>query len=152
MSLRPPSQVSATTGRAQRNSSYFRFTAQSITASRTTPTLNVLVIETGPQRNPLSSTQVVPVISPLPLRVDQAAITPSLTVLPRGKITVTPVRTGPLPGTRRPSPLISVTWPTSTPATSVMALRGPGVPLNGMPSSLALGFCCAETAVQETSV
>ena len=43
-----------------------------MTASRTTPTLWVLVIMTGPSRNPDSSTQVVPVISPLPLRVNHA--------------------------------------------------------------------------------
>src|ERR1022692_3769876 len=47
-------------------------TFQAMTASRTTPTLCVLVIMTGPLRNPESSTQVVPVISPLPLRVNQA--------------------------------------------------------------------------------
>ena len=41
-------------------------TRQAITASRTTPTLWVLVISTGPSRKPDSSTQVVPVISPLP--------------------------------------------------------------------------------------
>ncbi len=60
------------------------FTFHAITASRTTPTLCVFVIMTGPLRNPESSTQVVPVISPLPLRVNQAAKTASLLVLPRG--------------------------------------------------------------------
>ena len=44
-------------------------------ASRTTPTLCVLVIATGPSSSPLSCTQVVPVISPLPLSVNHAANT-----------------------------------------------------------------------------
>ncbi len=73
-------------------------------ASRTTPTLCVLVIATGPSRNPLSFTHVVPVISPLPLSVDQAANTGSWFSLPRGWTTVTPVRTGPLPTTSAPLP------------------------------------------------
>jgi len=59
--------------------------------------------------------------------------------LPRGKIAVTPVRTGPLPTTRRPSPEISVLYPTSTPATSVIAFSGPGVPSKGTPRSRARG-------------
>ena len=44
-----------------------------ITASRTTPTLWVLVIITGPSRKPDSSIQVVPVISPLPFSENQPA-------------------------------------------------------------------------------
>src|SRR5438046_8369379 len=52
-------------------------------------------------------------------------------------ITVTPVRTGPLPTSSLPSPLISVVYPTSTPATSVIALNFPGVPSNGIPRSRA---------------
>src|SRR4029077_7704847 len=36
-----------------------------------------------------------------------------------------------------PSPEISVRYPTSTPVTSVMAFRGPGVPSNGTPRSRA---------------
>src|SRR5258708_592927 len=83
-------------------------TFQAITASRTTPTLCVLVIITGPLRKPESSTQVVPVISPLPLRVNQAAKTASLLALPRGWMAVTPVRTGPLPTTSLPSPEVRV--------------------------------------------
>ena len=54
---------------------------------------------------------------------------------PRGRIAVTPVRT--LRPSARSS--ISVTWPTVTPATSVMAFRGPGVPSNGTPRSRARG-------------
>src|SRR5438874_390416 len=56
-----------------------------MTASRTTPTLCVLVIMTGPSRKPDSSTQVVPVISPLPLSDHQPAKTGVTAVLPRGK-------------------------------------------------------------------
>src|SRR6266511_3437916 len=41
-------------------------------------------------------------------------------------ITVTPVRTGPLPTSSGPSPCTRVVWPTRTPRTSVMALFGPG--------------------------
>ncbi len=102
-----------------------------ITASRTTPTLCVLVIIMGPLRNPESSTHVVPVISPLPFSVNHAANTASLDAFPRGWIAVTPVRTGPFPISSFPSPEISVVWPTSTPFTSVMALFGPGVPSKG---------------------
>ena len=44
-----------------------------MTASRTTPTLCVLVIMTGPSRKPPSSIQAVPVISPLPFRLKTPA-------------------------------------------------------------------------------
>ena len=137
MSLSDPSQVSATTGRAKRKSSHFLSTAQPMTASRTTPTLIVLVIMTGPQRNPDSSSQCVPVISPLPLSVLKAAKTGSGSSFPRGRTAVTPVRTGPLPRTSGPSPSMSVTCPTSTPATSVIASSVPAVPPIGMPRSRA---------------
>src|SRR5207248_11718818 len=40
---------------------------------------------------------------------------------------VTPVRAGPRPGTSGPAPRTIVAWPTRTPATSVIALCGPGV-------------------------
>ena len=62
-----------------------RFTFQAMTASRTTPTLCVLVIMMGPSRKPESSSQVVPVISPLPLSVNQAPKTESLRVFPARK-------------------------------------------------------------------
>ena len=52
---------------------------------------------------------------------------------PRGRMAVTPVRTGPLPDHELPSPEISVVTPTSTPATSVIALMAPGSPGNGKP-------------------
>src|SRR5439155_7454421 len=108
-----------------------------MTASRTTPTLCVLVIITGPSRNPDSSTHVVPVISPLPFSENQPANTGSLLSLPRGRTAVTPVRTGPTPTLSGPEPEISVVCPTSTPFTSVIAFNGPGVPSNGTPKSLA---------------
>src|SRR6266576_1333508 len=120
MSLSAPSHVSATTGSDQSYVPKSRplRTTHSITASRTTPTEWVFVIMTGPHRNPDSSTQVVPVISPLPFIVNQPAKTGSSESLPRGKIAVTPVRTGPFPTTSLPFPSTSVRWPTSTPARS----------------------------------
>ena len=80
MSLSTPSQVSATTGRPQgcrpgRDACHCRI------ASRTTPTLCVFVIAIGPSRKPLSWSHVVPVISPLPLSVNQAPNTGSALVL-----------------------------------------------------------------------
>ena len=142
MSLSVPSHVSATTGRDQ---SYVpksrpRRTSHSITASRTTPTEWVFVIITGPHRKPDSSTHVVPVISPLPFRVNQPAKTGSPEFLPRGSTAVTPVRTGPRPTTSLPLPVMTVVWPTSTPATSVMASSGPGAPSSGIPTSRARSF------------
>ncbi len=63
-----PSQVSATTGSAHAStpvgsSSISRATS----ASRTTPTLCVLVIATGECNSPTSSSHGSPVISPFPL-------------------------------------------------------------------------------------
>src|SRR5512139_1477954 len=103
MSLSDPSQVSATTGSDQSNSNPF-LTSHSITASRTMPTLWVLVIITGPARKPDSSSQVVPVSSPLPLRANQPPNTGSPLAPPRGNTAVTPVRTGPWPTTSFPLP------------------------------------------------
>ena len=65
-SLRVPSQVSATTGRA--HASAPEATSMSTNASRTTPTLWVLVMPMGECRRPTSSSHGSPVISPLPLR------------------------------------------------------------------------------------
>ena len=140
MSLSVPSQVSATTGSDHGWKVPPCFSVQAIEASRTVPTLWVFVMNTPPSRNPDSFTQVVPVISPLPFSENHPAITGSFDRFPRGRIAVTPVRTGPLPATRGPSPSMSVTRPTSTPATSVMAFNGPGVPSNGTPRSRARGF------------
>ena len=100
-------------------------------------------MNTGPSRKPASSIQVVPVISPLPFNENQPAKTWSVDVLPRGRIAVTPVRTGPVPTFSAPSPEMSVVIPTSTPATSVMAFSGPGVPSKGTPRSRARGFAWA---------
>src|SRR5580704_5995007 len=112
-----------------------------MTASRTTPTLWVLVIITGPSRKPDSSTHVVPVISPFPLSDHQPAKTGfDIVSFPRGRTAVTPVRTGPLPTCSFPSPEIIVVWPTVTPETSVMALSGPGAPSKGTPRSRARGL------------
>src|SRR5579872_1569153 len=149
MSFSQPSQVSATTGSDHHDavaSAGPCLTRQAITASRTTPTLCVLVIIAGPSRKPDSSTQVVPVISPLPFSVNQPAKTGSLLSRPRGRTAVTPVRTGPTPTFSGPLPEIRVVLPTCTPATSVMALSGPGVPSKGTPKSRARGGFWAKAA------
>src|ERR1700690_2101124 len=125
MSFSQPSQVSATTGSDHQysvGSGCPWLTRHCTTASRTTPTLWVLVIITGPSRNPDSSTHVVPVISPFPFSDHQPANTELfIDSFPRGKIAVTPVRTGPFPTSSLPSPEIRVVWPTATPETSVIA-------------------------------
>ncbi len=101
-------------------------------ASRTTPTLWVLVIAIGPSRKPLSWSQVVPVISPLPLSVNQAPNTGSLLALPRGWTTVTPVRTGPLPADERAlRPRSASCGRPRRPATSVIASSGPACRRSG---------------------
>src|SRR5215475_4697212 len=129
MSFSQPSHVSATTGNDHQyplGSGFPCATRQATTASRTTPTLCELVIITGPSRKPDSSTQVVPVISPLPFSEYQPANTGSpKTFLPRGSTAVTPVRTGPSPTFNLPEPEINVVYPTSIPCTSVMALSAP---------------------------
>ena len=136
MSFRNPSQVSATTGRLQSGASRF-CCAQAIVASWTAPTLWVFVIITAPSRMPRSRSQVVPVISPFPFSVNQAAKTRPRLARPRGSTAVTPVRTGPSPTRSFPSPRMMVWCPTSTPATSVIALSGPGSPSKGTPRSRA---------------
>src|SRR6266851_6527749 len=128
-----------------------RFTFHAITASCTTPTLWVFVIMTGPSRKPESSTQCAPVISPLPFKLNQPAKTASLESFPRGRIAVTPVRTGPTPTFNAPSPEISVVCPTSTPLISVMAFSGPGLPSKGTPKSRARGFACAVSDIEQES-
>jgi hypothetical protein len=107
-------------------------------ASRTTPTLWVLVIRTGPSRKPDSSSQWVPVMSPLPFWEKKPPKTGSEVPLPRGQTAVTPVRTD--------EPSIRVVWPTSTPWTSVMAFIGPVVPSKGTPRSRARGLVWAARA------
>ena len=103
----------------------------SMTASRTTPTLCVFVIRTGVPRQPDSSSQAVPVISPLPFMLYHAPNTRPRNSLPCGNTAVTPVLTGPLPTTSFPSPAIKVVCPTATPFTSVMAFRGARIPFEG---------------------
>src|SRR5207244_6716617 len=74
MSLSQPSHVSATTGKLHQYpvvSAAPCLIRQAITASRATPTLCVFVITIGPSRKPLSSSHAVPVISPLPFRLEQ---------------------------------------------------------------------------------
>src|SRR5919198_1809711 len=140
MSLRMPSQVSPTTGSPHMISRGSRVaTSWAMRPSRTTPTLWVLVSAIGEVSMPDSRTHSSPVSSPLPLSRWQPANTGSSQTLPScGRITVTPVRTGPRPTCSGPSPSISVAWPTRTPATSVMASPGPGTPVpTSTPRSLA---------------
>ncbi len=88
---------------------------------------------TGPLNVPDSLIQETPVISPLPFwQWNPAATGSPVPAGPRGWIPVTPVRTR--------SPSISVTYPTSTPGTSVMAFHVPGRPANGIPSARARGL------------
>jgi hypothetical protein len=123
MSLSTPSHVSPTTGRYQSSPTLRSARACSrASTSRTWPTLCVLVSPTGELSSPDSATQLSPVTSPLPLSTWYPANNGCADRLPGcGRITVTPVRTGPVPGTSGPSPSISVVCPTSTPGTSVMA-------------------------------
>ena len=120
MSLSSPSHVSPTTGSAHDRSSSSRPRTECATsASRTTPTLCVLVSAIGVVSRPDSRTHSSPVSSPLPLSVWQPANSCSTaTSASLGTITVTPVRTA--------SPSMSVTEPTLTPATSVIASSSPG--------------------------
>jgi hypothetical protein len=101
-------------------------------ASRTTPTLCVLVMRIGPSMNPDSSIHAVPVISPLPFCENHAPNAGRVTESsPRGRTAVTPVRTATGPALSGGRSLMMVECPTVTPFTSVMAFSGPGVPPNG---------------------
>jgi hypothetical protein len=91
-------------------------------ASDTFPTAMVLVRRMGVSRSPHSATWVSPDTSPAPFSTKAPASTRFSKTLLCGRTAVTPVRTGPLPTSRRPSPLMRVLWPTRTPPTSVMAL------------------------------
>src|SRR5260370_8634113 len=97
---------------------------------------------TGPWRKPESSHQCAPVISPFPFRLNQPGKTASLDSFPRGRIAVTPVRTGPPPTFNPLSPEMSVVYPTSTPLMSVIAFSGPGMPSNCTPRSRPRGLDC----------
>ena len=130
-SLRCPSQVSPTTGRIPPSSSSRDAprAAHLTSPSYTAPTLRVDVSAMGDRSIPDSRSQCIPVTSPQPLRTWNPADSGSLHGSPGcGRITVTPVRTGPRPTTSSPSPSISVTCPTLTPGTSVMQSRCPGTP------------------------
>ena len=132
MSFRVPSQVSPTTGRLQASSRGGPLASRAaIRASRTTPTLWVLVSATGEVSSPDSRTHSRPVSSPLPFSRWQPANTGSVSgSSAEGNTTVTPVRTS--------SPRTRVACPTRTPATSVIAFPGPGRPVPMMmPSSRA---------------
>src|SRR6266704_1207265 len=97
------------------------------TPSITRPMFIVLVSRIGTSSAPCVSIQMLPVISPVPFITQVAAGTLSRHRSPPcGRIAVTPVRTGPFPGTSFPAPRLSVTCPTRTPFTSVMASSGPG--------------------------
>jgi hypothetical protein len=131
---RNPSHVSAATGSAHSSfGSGWRVCSQLLIAACAMPTAAVLVIAIGSATVPDSSIHTHPVISPLPLSEYAPAAHASCgCALPRGWMAVTPVRTS--------SPSISVVYPTSTPATSVIAFHGPGVPSNGMPYARARGL------------
>ena len=113
---------------------------QAMTASRTMPTLWVLVIMTGPSRSRIPRSRWCRSSrrcrSARTMRRRRDRTVPAA----RGMTAVTPVRTGPLPTTSLPSPEMSVVWPTVTPATSVIAFHFPGVPSKGTPRSRAPGF------------
>ena len=98
-------------------------------ASRTIPTLWVLVIATGDVSrpdfaDPLEAGQLAVAVEAVAAGEDGFA--PGLRAARRDDGHAGP--DGPVPTTSGPSPEISVVWPTRTPATSVMALSGPGTP------------------------
>src|SRR6266851_3492124 len=99
----------------------------------------VLVSRIGVSISPHSMTWVIPDTSPAPLRTNPPPVIRSMKMFPwSGRMAVTPVRTGPLPGLSGPSPRMIVAWPTRTPSTSVIALYLPGLNRpSGTPSSLA---------------
>ena len=100
--------------------------------------LKVPVSSTGVSRVPNSATWVVPVSLPKPLPTNTAAGAFSRNTLPGWRmVTVTPAR--------RPSPATTVTWPTRTQATSVIASNGPGgrTPVR-TPACRARGWGCGE--------
>jgi len=123
-----------------------------MTASRTTPTLCVFVIITGPPE-----TGFFPPRLCRSFRHCHSATTSPQTprrqtnLFARGRIEVTPVRTGPLPTSSFPSPEISVVCADGYARTSVMALNGPGVPSKGTPRSRARGlaafFSCGKEGI-----
>src|SRR6185503_12588938 len=101
------------------------------------PTPRVLVRTMGVSSVPSSSTCVEPASLPKALPTKTPAPTFSWKTFPAcGTTAVTPVRTV--------SPSIRVTWPTRTPATSVMASRAPGGKTPGAsPRSRARGHAAS---------
>src|SRR6202158_906160 len=99
----------------------------------------VLVSRIGVSMSPHSMTWVSPETSPAPLSTKPPPVIRSMKMFPwSGRMAVTPVRTGPVPGLSGPSPRMIVEWPTRTPSTSVIALFLPGLNRpSGTPSSLA---------------
>lgn len=75
----------------------------------------------------LPASHISPMTSPLPFNTKLPVLSLERHRSPSaGIMTVTPVRTGPLPATRRPLPDQTVVWSTLMPLTSVMALYLPG--------------------------
>src|SRR5216684_3999128 len=99
----------------------------------------VLVSRIGVSMSPHSMTWVIPETSPAPLSTNPPPVIRSMKMFPwSGRMAVTPVRTGPIPGLSGPSPRMIVAWPTRTPSTSVIALYLPGLNRpSGKPSSRA---------------
>ena len=146
MSLRPPSLVSPTSAFTERTSALPGWSSvQRTTPSITAPTLSVFVRAMGVSMVPSSSTCVEPASLPKALPTNTAPGTLSWNRLPPcGTTAVTPVRTR--------SPPARVTCPTATPATSVIALSGPGSNTPGAsPRSRARGRwnSCAPTAATD---
>ena len=134
MSFRPPSLVSPTSALTDRTFSLPGCASVHLTtASTATPTPSVLVSTIGDSIVPSSCTCVEPANLPKALPTNTAPGTFSRNRLPPcGTIAVTPVRTV--------SPAMRVVCPTRTPATSVMAFSGPGLPSPGViPRSRARG-------------
>ena len=121
MSLRAhPSFVSPTRAFTERTSPLPGWArVHATTASTAVPTARVFVRTIGVSIVPSSRTWVEPASFPKALPTKTAPGTFSWKRFPPcGSTAVTPVR--------MVSPSRSVTWPTRTPATSVMAFRGPG--------------------------
>ena len=125
MSFSPPSFVSPTSALTERTFSLpGRPIVQRTIASTATPTPSVLVRTIGDSIVPSSCTCVEPASLPKAFPTKTAPGTFSRKRLPPwGRIAVTPVRTA--------SPATTVVCPTRTPATSVIAFSGPGVPAPG---------------------
>src|SRR3989449_754602 len=134
MLFRKPSFVSPTTGFADRTSSLPGSASNQVsTASAARGTHSVQVNTIGDSSSPSSFTCVAPISLPKPLPTTIAAGTRSRKTFPScGRIAVTPVLIE--------SPCAMVTWPTRTPATSVIASSGPdGSTPTTMPKSRARG-------------